>query len=573
MTHLSGTTSAEYGSPHRKQTLAGATLIFYPLEKPASEFSRWGWRNLEELPQGEIGRATVNEDGSYHAELSDVQSGGLVVVAEVKQLSYAPATGKSALGLLGTGVSRPEGDGLIMDIDLAAPPYCELLAALDLWLVAGRATDCGEQPIAAAGAEVTAFDRDLTQDDELGTDTADLGGNFEIFFPGDTFRQIPSLLPPFDSILPHELIGGPDVYFKVEAGGGTLLEEAPSVGRSAGRENRTHCTWVELCVQPPDWSPQTFTLWNRIGFVEVPNGSGLNDFDADGFVDSGKLAFHGSLDFNGQVSQKLLGQPVSYRFRFAEWSDMITPPSFPADYQPITSAHVTSAPYGAIYVQTGPNPLTDYQLNYLPPNPDGAGWVDVSQHPDFVRPENRMIQLDSTKLVPVIDKSGPETAGAGALVPAADQDPPRKFSFMMEVRAGAVVYQHPVPVVLHINNSAAFARFDLQQLISNSCNPIAPQPGGDIEVNPMYTVGHPYLKSFTIQLQRQGGSLATLRSEDFSSHSSLWTDLNGENDTFLATYGDVQPCSYRCWLHVHRRLTNGYGGPGGQHLLRTFCTS
>lgn len=576
MSHISGRTTAEYGSPYRHQTLAGATLVFYPQPKVSSEFSRFGWRELGELPSGEIARAAVAEDGTYEADLGDFQGGTLLVALEVEKFAYAPETGKTARGLLGTGVAREGDDGATMDIALAAPSYCELLASLDLWLVAGRATDCAKQPIPAANAEVTAYDRDLTQDDELGTDTTDGAGNFEIFFPGSTFRQIPSLPPPFDSILPHELIGGPDVYFKVEAGGGTLLDEDPSLGRTAGRENRTHCTWVELCVEPPDWSPQDITLWNRIGFHAVPNApgaAGLNDFDADGFVDSGKLAFYKGIDFNGQLSQTYLGQPVSYRFLFAEWSDMTTAPALPADYQPLTSTHITSHPYGAIRVVTGPNPLTDFTLNYLPPTPDAQGWIDVSQHPDFVRPENRLIRLDTTTLVPAISKSGPSTAGAGDPVPAANQDRPRKFSFMLQVRAGAVTYQHPVPVPIHINNSAVYARFDLQQLTSNSCNPIAPQPSGDIEVNPMYTVGHPYLSSFSVTLQRQGGTLATLRSDNHGSHSPLWTGLTGEHDTFLATYGDVQPCSYRCWLSFGRRLTNGYGGPGDGPLLRTFCTS
>ena len=567
---LHGTTTGRYGSPHRTQTLAGATLVFYPADKGA-DVSRWGWRSIPELPDGEVGRAVVQDDGRYTLDLDhDVRT--FLVAAEVARLAYAPDTGTTALGLLGTGVVGGEAPHTL-SIDLPARDYCDLLRALDLWLVAGRASDCGQPVTPAAGAAVTVFDRDLTQDDALGTDVADVGGSFEIFFPRSTFHQVPALPPPFDSILPHELIGGPDIYFQVELGGATLLDEDPSMGRTSGRENRPNCTFVELCVQPPDFPPQTYTLWSRIGEVAVPNSGGLNDFDADGLVDSGKLAFTGAIDFNGQISQMLAGQPVRYRFLFAEWADLGTSPSLLTEYAPLTATHITSAPYGAIYVDASPPPF-DYTLTPLAPTPDADGWITVSQHPDFVRDTDRMIQLDTRTLVPAVDTSdGPSTAGAGDPVSAAQQDRPRKVSFMMQVQAGGITYQHPVPVVIHLNNSAAYARFDLQELTSNDCIPVAPGSGGGIVVHPMYTVGHPYLNAFTVQIQRQGGALVTALSDDHTAHGPVWTASDGEHDTIAAAYADVQPCSYRAWLHASRRLTTGYGGVGSQSLLRTFCTS
>src|SRR5262249_31720935 len=151
--------------------------------------------------------------------------------------------------------------------------YCAILAGLDLWLVAGRVTDCGKDTqVPLIGGSVTAFDRDLVQDDNLGTQYTDSTGSFELFFPGSPLPAIPAPPPPFDAISPFELIGGPDIYFKVMLNGLLLLDEPPSTGRTPGRENRTNCSYTELCVAAPSWTPQTITLWSRIGNYAVPDG-------------------------------------------------------------------------------------------------------------------------------------------------------------------------------------------------------------------------------------------------------------------------------------------------------------
>jgi hypothetical protein len=130
-----------------------------------------------------------------------------------------------------------------------------------------------------------------------------------------------------------------------------------------------------------------------------------------------------------------------------------------------------------------------------------------------------------------------------------------------------------VPVTIHINNSIADLRYDLAELSSMACNPITPS-GGSITIHPLYTVGHPYLNSYSISVQRQGGTFVTLKTDSYTTapHTPLWTAAAGESGTFAGTYSDVQPCSYRTWLTCDRRLTNGYGGVGGQQVLRTFCT-
>jgi hypothetical protein len=571
---LSGTTIARYGSPYRTETLAGATLVFYPHRGETQGASRWGWQRLDnDLPSGEVGRTTVRNDGSYELDL-DFRGDGLVVALEVRKFDYAPETGKRAAGILGVGAPRKMENGSVLDVEIASPSYCDLLNMLDLWLVAGRVSDCGHPAVPLVGGNVTAFDRDLTQDDNLGTEPTDAGGNFAIFFPGSVFRRIPALPPPFDAVSPFELFGGPDIYFKVEHGGVNVLDEPSSTGRTPGRENRSNCSYTELCVQAPSWTPQTITLWSYVGNYMVPDGGGLHDFGADGLTASGKYAFTGAPDFIGQVSQRFTDgtfppEPVSFRFVFAEWPTMATAPSYPGDYQPLTGIHIAGAPYGAIYTFIGPNPW-DYSLTPVSPTPDGAGWIAVDQSPNFVRNTGRMIQVNTATLVPGIPHGGPETAGAGAPVPGPDQDRPRKFSFVLEVKT-ASSSAHSIPVPLHINNSYPYMRYDLQELSSGACNPIPPVAGA-ITVHPMYTVGHPYLSSYTITLQRQEGTLATLRNEGFGTHGVLWTAPAGESGTFAAVYTDVAPCSYRSWMTSSARLTDGYTVVGGPAILRTFCT-
>ena len=580
---LYGTTTGHYGSPHRTQTLAGATLAFYPA-KPSNDRSRWSWHAIDEIPDNAVGTAVVQDDGSFTAEL-DYQGAAVLVAAEVNQLSYAPNTGQTARGFLGTGMIG--GEQQTLSIDLAAQDYCALLRALDLWLVAGRVTNCGQPVVPADNATVTVFDRDWTQDDTLGMDVTDGAGSFEVFFPRSTFHQIPVIPPPFDWIQPHELFGGPDVFCRVERGGVTLVDEAPSVGRTTDRQNRPNCTYLELCAEVPDVQEDDFTGWTHIGIYQVEDGTNLNDFDSERFVDAGKLAFTKSIDLHGTVAQTTNGSPTRYRFLIAKWDTLTTAPTAPTsptdlgDYAPLTT-EITSQPYGAIYDTSQPFPVITSKVS---PNPDADGWVDVEQSPDFDRPSGYpLVQVDTRKIVPAIDMGSPSTANAGEETPAAHRDEPKKFSIMLEVSDGTTTQAQP-PVTLHINNSLAYTRLQLEELESNACTPIT-RSGSDVTINPRFTVAHPYLGSYRLWMQRQGGPEATISEDDFSGHGSLWTDADGvfTDDASTPpdvpasekefTYGHAAQCSYRVWLSVSRRLTTGRdtGGASQGLLLVTFCT-
>lgn len=570
-----GNTSAAYGNPDHRWTLAGGVLVFVAGAKEDASTS-WGWApmDLGQLGGQVVGSAIVSEDGSFDATLREYRGGPLLVAINVEKFSYAPATGRSASGVLGLVVPawKETNDGLRAQIDIAlgVRSYCGLLQALDLWLVAGRVTDCATHATPLVGGTVFAFDRDLTQDDALGNGVTDAAGNFWIFFSSAVFKQVPTLPPPFDNILPHELVGGPDLYFQVMSGATVLLDEAPSQGRIGARENVSNCSFNELCVTAPAWTPDTVTLWSSVGDYHVPDGGGLHDFDADGLVDNGKLAFCGDIDLNGQLSQAWLGEALSIRFMVAEWADLATAPAYPADYQPLLGANLDlNQPYGGIYTFVGPSPW-DFTITDVLPAPDANGWIAVSQSANFVRNTGRLVRVRTSTLAPAVGVTYGTTPDAGQAVPAGLQDRPRKFSFVLEVRTASFSGHQTVPVPLHLNNSLAYLDFDLTELSASTCAGLTPV-GGVLTLHPEYTVAHPYLRSYSISVERQGGALTFLKDDAYTAHGSLWTDAAGEHGTFTGTYTDVGPCSYRCWINVYRRLTNGTSGVSHQSILRTFC--
>lgn len=580
MATLTGNTVARYGNPFHTFSLAGATLIFYQYAGKDVESRRpsWSWKAGDQaaVSWSELGSALVDDDGGYETQLRDYQGGMLMVALQAGGFNYTPDTDKTVFGLLGfaTPTREDASQGFSLDIDLPAASFCDILKALDLWLVSGRVTDCEKKPTPLIGAEVKAFDRDITQDDFLGSGPTDATGSFAIFFQSSAFKAIPVLPPPWDVIPPHELFGGPDVFFHVSSGTTDYLIEPPSQGRTSGRENVPNCSYHELCVQTPTWSPDELTMWTNIGDYIVPDGGGLNDFDADGFTDTGKLAFTGNIDFKGQLAQTFMGQAVSFRFVYAEWADMISAPTYPADYAPLLPANIDlNRKYGSIYTYIGPDPW-DFSLTAVKPVPDPVtGWIAVDQSPDFVRDTGRLIRVLTNSLVPALGTIGDMegTADAGVAVPVGPlRDRPRKFSFVLEIKTASLNAYQAVAVPIHINNSPVYLRYDLTELQSNTCNAITPS-GGSITVHPVYTVAHPYLQYYRINLRRQGGTNLVVKDESYTAHGVLWTDSLGEFNTETAVYSDIGKCSYRSHIVADRRLTNGYTGVTHQDVLRTFC--
>ena len=121
--------------------------------------------------------------------------------------------------------------------------WCAVLALFDVWTICGRVVDCEtKRPI--VGVKVHAFDADWLEDDALGSAFTDAAGKFIITYSSVDFKQ--------GTWIDVELIGGPDLYFRIEdAGGSPLLTETQSRGRNPDRENASNCFCVELCIKEP----------------------------------------------------------------------------------------------------------------------------------------------------------------------------------------------------------------------------------------------------------------------------------------------------------------------------------
>lgn len=593
---LTGTTTADYGNPSKLQTLTGATLVFYAADpKQASRTPRWGFYPHSGAIEGrELGRATVKPDGSFATVLS-ANPGAVLVAIEVERFSYAPATGKRAQGVLGvamlaaTDVARDAAnfelerlDAAQLRVALPKPAYCALLHALDLWLAAGRVLT-GSPAIGVSGLQVTAFDRDITQDDELGTATTDATGSFEVFFPGAAFRRLPLLSGLFASLTSLELVGGPDLFFRVRAGTYTLLDEAASMGRVAGRENSHNCAYNELTVViskpgPGPSSESGPTVWQAIGSYSVVPATpgGPTSFDADGFTTVGKLAFYGNIQLRGAAFRKHTnGEPIRYRFLVREWGDPrattggpvqpalpaphnVDPdPAVPSGWMALSAG--ISGEYGHIIgFVIGADGMAQVTSIPLLASPNTNGWIEVDQRAlgsnEYYTPAPSLCSFDTRVLVP-----------AGGFVP-------RKLSLVFQVQATSVAYQQPLQP-LHVCNDQVFLDFQLSG-IGSGCNPFTRTPAGTVDINAAFTVKHPYLESYSTYVMRHDGAnrLPLSASDAFVPSTPIWLDPPSLTGTATRSGYAVEPCSYEAGIHAQARLTNGESkilpaGPAKQ----SFC--
>jgi hypothetical protein len=153
---------------------------------------------------------------------------------------------------------RKDGNVAVWEHALSQRFWCFIRSLFDAWTICGRVTVCGTQR-PASGVRVFAFDRDWLSDDPLGIATTDGDGRFRIDYLGANFRR--------GTWLNVELVGGPDVYFRLESPSGEIVQEPPSTGRNPGRENIGPCFCVALCVkEEPIVSHAWFT---RVGEFNI----------------------------------------------------------------------------------------------------------------------------------------------------------------------------------------------------------------------------------------------------------------------------------------------------------------
>lgn len=481
--------------------------------------------------------------------------------------------------------------------------WCAIRALFGAWTICGHVMVC-DSGAPVSGVKVTAFDADWTQDDALGSGISDASGHYRIDYLASDFK-----VTPF-SWLQIELIGGPDLYFRVEDGmGNILLNEPRSQGRTPGRENAGPCMEVNLCVdKQPQTPPHTDTipLFNQIGMYHI-----YTDLTADGLTISGNFAFTGVIPLMGIMPDGTNSEALEYRFAYQEYlpdgtlpagSNPVTPAMIPAtqigwlefrDWDG-TAWTTNSAPYYVNNPAVAPTIIHNSdgttQSHICNVNADPNGWIAIPRENDlsfggvgrFV-PNGNLIYLNTAELTDEIYNVTGLLAGNS--VPSGQQASEHKFKLFFEARKviGHVgVSSNALNAIQMSNTSFAQHRhpdwgvsditapvvveLDIQELMGGGCGQI----GGSMHA--LYTVYHPYLGTVGWNFE---GNLPP------SPPATVSLDLTpalGTHEVASGSAGQVidlstfDSCAYILWLNVTLRLTSGYGqvyGTFQDHIA--FC--
>ena len=462
--------------------------------------------------------------------------------------------------------------------------WCRVRSRFGVWTICGRVTIC-DTKTPVPGVKVRAFDADWLQQDELGSDFTDGAGKFRIdYLRSDFERTI------FSPALNVELVGGPDLYFRVETGGGSgLLIEPVSRGRAADRENAGNCFCVELCLEEaPIGDGNPYPAFTHLGGYKFST-----DIDSgplgDGLTIGDNRAFYSTIRLNGILAKKFNGQPMEYMFEVA--------PAGTAAWVQVAMGQIARTKIGLWERLTGDilNPVEtrDYTVNGTPgPNElvasiSADGWVQVPQESNFLTaegfffPNGDQINLVSQTLAAFPPKNMTGVlAGNSSTSNGATLAQNLYFSIRMWVReagnnaskvvAGTCqkvainntlydsVSHHPSWAGFTQNGALAVAILDIQELNANGC------AGITNSLTPEFTATHPTLGSVSMSMTGPGGPYAF----------TLPAAVAGERfgiATPAFVVATLQACAYIVTLSVQVLLTTGDSVPLPLQDQIAFC--
>jgi hypothetical protein len=496
---------------------------------------------------------------------------------------------------------RQDRDLLIWGWDYCIPYrwWCRVLSYRRLWVICGKVVLCEDRKKAVPGVKVIALDRDWIQDDNLGSAFTNSSGNFHIYYTAAQFQQ--------GTWLDVELVGGPDVYFRVEtATGAPLLVEPSSRGRDADRENIGHCFCVTLCLKESDVpeEPEPTPFFSHLGVYNytsmissAPAGTGLTNGDL--------RAFYSTVRLNGILSKKFNGNPMEYRFEvrplnaagvpIGGWAKVLQPQIGKTNIGKLERANPN-------FPATDPNPIevVEYFVGAAGPGElsatifsDAQGdWIQVPQESSsalgpvgFFTPNGNMIALHTTSITafPTVDLRVPTVLQAGNSVTSTGKalEVNRYFAIRMLVREqGTAVAgtQMGICQKVAVENSQYHTRnhpswmatepvgngvgmVDIQQLIDQGCAGISDT------LDILFTAAHSNLGSVSMSMDGPGGPYAfTLPPAPVPGKDHFGIAApNGFSIT------DLPNCAYIVDLWVQLLLTNGDVAHPGLHDRIAFC--
>ena len=473
---------------------------------------------------------------------------------------------------------RETENGFIAVWDYCVPHrfWCAVLAWFDVWTICGCVLDCKtKQPV--MGVKVKAFDADWLADDDLGFGVTNAAGKFIITYAGVDFRQ--------GTWIDVELIGGPDLYFKIEdAGGNPLLTETQADGRAPGRENAGHCFCVELCIKdaPPvthAWFTRVgdFALYSDINFLT--NGRTAHAVSAHGGPGFG---FFGNLELVGDcpTTYPTGGPPMRYRFRYESGGGL----------QPILATNIVSVAVGSRPITWdvfGTGPIVTSQTirvagsgatpppAILPPPgtpwgqipdavlvPDADGWVTMDPAATNGGFSGPLLKFVSTTVVP-----GGTSPSSGPGVSPSDPKNGTMLRIVFEAEpvTGPTIVSPTLTnelAKLYVNNWSAVNDLNLLQFIGVGNTPCS---GLANSLDILYAADHELMASWSLHIS----TAAIIPGGDPVLPSG--TIPRGGVGTEHLDISTWPKCSYSVTLSTRRMLTDGETDDPTAPNTLTFC--
>lgn len=486
--------------------------------------------------------------------------------------------------------------------------WCYIRSLFDAWVICGRVLACDIDPqnpdIPLSNVDVTAFDADWIHDDELGTATTDSQGYFRIDYSSKDFKKtflspvinVETPFPPFNS--------GPDLYFKIFAGGTEIYSETRQDGKTAERNNVGNCFCIDLCVEdfiPGEGETEFPSAWTGIGTAfTIPAGVDLNDFDVDGYAGTKKYALTSAIRLTGQAPLTQNGNPIEYRFLISDTTAPNGAAPVPAiNFDKIVGVHTGSFAPTKVGKMMAFFPVVKIVDIYAQQSDlDSEGWLDVNKSVlrtftddplldplELNASPKKWFWIDEDALMAVNTNAFtnasnvPDTAASvGDPVPPAQRIGIEKIALRFEIRevidksTNTFSYLPGSGQTLNsviVNNNAAFMKLDIKEQLTNACSGLS----GDVHA--MYTVAHPHLEDVNIHVRSNDNTVNKNLNDGFiplvNNISPAVVHGNNANLKINAVPNDLIPCSYIVTLSLRRRLHTGDGAVGVNNIQKSFC--
>ncbi len=550
---------------------------------------------------GFLGEGTIGEDGGYECHIKNNNYDGGPVRIDI--LADLNPDGRPLPNPVQFTVTVIQPEWMERKKDLVAfwsytipnRYFCAILAKVDLWVICGIVTVC-KTGVPISGVKVFASDVDWLQHDSLGSAITDSTGKFVIFYTSADFKKT-----PFPS-LNWEMVGGPDLFFRIEALSGTpLLVEPSSRGRKPDRENAGPCFCVELCLSEEQGVPpgHTYPLFTDVGHYNVNS-----EFTADGLSDKtgegGNYAFTGVLSLRGILPDGDDPIGMKYRFLYAEYSSGgVLGPWKPITADMIPPTHIGHRQY---WKHTG----TSWEIhtnNYYVNNSgasynktvDSDGWIEVpvenelglpgSTVPGLFKPNSWMLKFNTPK---VTYESFDLTAGtphkAGDPIPSSQKAGINTFAIKFEacpISTGVVSDSNTLNKIVISNTSYKYIRhpgwvgdtyehravvsLDIKEMIAagNGCEKMSN------DLHAFFTAYHPFAADVDVYLEGNP-PLPSPYNAPITAGEACSVPGGQHFDISM-----LDPCAYVIWLRLAMNLTRGWNRIPDYRIWDhiAFCTS